>query len=465
MRVIKGWGELLTFDRSPLIILGGCVMRLSVARLTCAIPVLFAMVASVSLAGAAVPYPSLPKSDALNNLQKMRLGQLNVKDKPEYANAMVDMASWLADRLPHPPFNGEDLNVKMAGPPESIDTLLEEVERYCILPPRNNVDERNNQIDNYRVFAEKMAERLEFVMKDTNKRLVKVNAARMLAIIGKLPTDAPVNTYLKMIRDPAVPDEVKLYVFTGLGNSLAAIDFKDPTKGVIQDVDKLAEISKELDKFITTVHDFKVPPDHPYFAERAMVRQFIRREAIRAMAQIRFSVVRDRQRQPAARPIWTLLRVATRDNSIVPAFSESEQIEAIIGICQMRPDELVNLDSVAYLLSETLLQLGVHHNNQKAQLQANPRFKTAIPWKYSGYRLSEAMKQWKANVEKLPVSRSPDVVLKLIDAASLRFLTKLEQDGINAVPDAQPIANWRNANKPKVARVFSDDPMSGFQVQ
>jgi len=416
---------------------------------------------------AEVPFPNSPKSNAYNNVQKMRLGQLNVKDKAEYPNSYADLASYLVDRLVHPPFNGKEFKGKQIGPPESIDTLLEEVANYCIVPPRTDVDEQNNQIANMRVFAEKMGERIQYVMKDTTERLEKVNAARMLAVVAKLPTDALADTFLKLIRDDNVPREVKLYLFEGLGNLLAGVDPKDRTKGVIQDMDKLAEICKELERIILMSYPLPkgTPENSPAAIESAHVIQFIRRGAVRALAQVKYSVIRNRAREPVVRPLWTLIRVASRDPSVIPGFTESEQIEAIIGICQMRPDDLVNIDSVAYLLSDSLLALSTYHNDQKNQLNRNPRFKPVTPWKLTGFRIAEAMKQWKANVEKLPATRSPAVVIKLIDAATLRFLTKMEQDGLAAVPDAQPIISWKSNNKPKEARVFKDDPNSSFQVQ
>jgi len=434
----------------------------------------FAVVAITVLVGistapsaAQIPFPNQPKSDALNALQRMKLGTINVKEKPEYTNAFADLASFAADRLVHPPFNGEEPKGKAT---ENIETLLEEVNGWCVFPKRNNVDETNNQIDNARVFVEKMDERLQFVIKQTPKRLVKVNAARMLAMIARVPVPyirtketkhALVDTFLKMIRDPQYPDEVKLYVFQGLGNILGAVDVKDPTQGVIQDPDKLAEVCKELDKIITATYPApKVPADSPVYEDWAAVIQYIRREAVRAMAQVKYSVVRDRQRQPIARPLWTLLRVARydpqTDPAISPAFTPSERIEALIGICQMRPDDLVNLDLVAFFVSDALLELGVYHNDQKAQFQKNPRFKPAIAWKLYGYRLSEAMKQWKANVEKLPASRSQPV-LKLIEAASTRFVTRMEMEGIMAVPDSVPIVNWKSGNAPKATQVFTDE--------
>jgi hypothetical protein len=385
-----------------------------------------------------------------------------VKDKPEYPNAIADLASFMADRVVHPPFNGEEPRTRTT---ESIDTLLDEIDRYSVVPKRTNVDETNNQIDNIRVFAEKMGERIDYVIRNSQRRLEKVNAARMLVVVAKLPTDALVNQLLKMIREDAYPYEVKLYVFQALGNVLAAVDLKDPTKGVIPDMDKLAEVCKELEKFIT--FDYFPKTDSPLPEDRVLVVQFIRREAVRALAQVKYSIVRDRQRQPVARPLLTLLRVArpnpSTDSKISPRFSLSERIEAVIGICQMRPDDLVNLDAVAYRVSDALLELGVEHNRQRNQYINNPRFKPEVAWKLYAYRLNEALKQWKANAEKIPAKGQP--VVKLVEAASTRFVTKMELEGIMAVPDAQPLASWKISYKPKVPQIFSDDETTAFRVE
>jgi hypothetical protein len=434
----------------------------------CRIQLLFTIAPLVSLfafaltvSAAPPPFPNQPKSDALNALQKMKLGTINVKDKPEYPNYIADLASFAADRVVHPPYNGEEAKTKTN---ESIESLLDEVSGWCVFPKRGNIDETNNQIDNARVFVEKMDERIQYVMKNTVKRLEKVNAARMLTVVAKVPVPylrsketkhALVDSLLKMIRDPQHPDEVKLYLFQALGNVLSAVDVKDPTLGVIQDPDKLAEVCKELDTIITTNYAApKLQGDE--LLQWGLVTQYIRREAVRAMAQVKNSVVRDRQRQPIARPLWTLLRVARGDTTISPPYSESERIEALIGVCLMRPDDLVNLDTVAFYVSQSLLELGDYHNQQRAQFVNNPRYKPTIAWKLYGYRLSDALKQLKANAEKLPPNKGQPVV-KLVDAALTRFVSKMEVEGIMAVPDAQPLVSWQSTNKPKSNQVFTDD--------
>src|SRR5688572_21039544 len=104
---------------------------------TFAMPAIAALLLCGSHLNADVPFPSFPRADSNNNFQKMRIGELNVKTKPEYAEAYADWASWLADRLAHPPFNGEEYKGKPMMPPESIETLLEEVElRCCVIPKR-----------------------------------------------------------------------------------------------------------------------------------------------------------------------------------------------------------------------------------------------------------------------------------------------------------------------------------------
>ncbi|MCE9533253.1 MAG: hypothetical protein K8T89_19315 [Planctomycetes bacterium] len=400
-------------------------------------------------------YPKKPSDST--PIEKMRSGEFsasNAKNK----ELLGDLAKWHVHRLAHPPFNGEELKTKVFGTPDTIETLMIETERLFRWPdPRTPPNA--NQLEYAKILGQAMQYELLDLMEKTSVKLEKVNAARMLASTGRLPCEDLVPTYLKLIKDDKVGLEIKFFAFQGLRNLLLIPDPSEPAKHFIRDPIKLAEISTELSNYIT-----KKPPDK-LSSEQAMVVLFVRREAIRALAAFRVSVVRNQQAAILAIPIWALLRVATNDKIVAakdavatPAFGFQtlERLEAIIGICGMAPDKSLNLDLVVYLINEGLFEIASEMGKEKAAFVSDPRNKPVIPWRIMAARMSEAMKAWKASIEKLPATRNPTLVVRYVDDLIQKCLSKIEVDGVTASPDNRVLSNFRN-NKPKSTQVIADE--------
>ena len=402
---------------------------------------------SSPLVGADIPKPNRPTNTT--DLEKMRGGTLSVAANAAKNKQLIgDLARYLTHRLVHPPFNGEELKVKPAIH-EDLDTLLAEVDKWTAFPNRQPPNEAQLE------YAKELGSQLEFeilyVMSETVKPLERVNAARMLATVGKLQCESLAPAYLKLIKETKYPMEIKFFAFQGLRNLLAIpFDSKTPNVHFIRDGLKQAEIAMELEKFITMKHGPGVP------ASEALVIQFVRREAIRAMAQFKNAVI-TKQIAVLAKPIWALLRVASNDKIVkttdaaLPGFGYStmERIEAVIGICSMLPDKNMNLDVVAYIVSDAVRDIMETQANERGQYQKDARNKPLVPWKITAMRLIEAMKAWKTNTEKMPPGRSPISVSQLADQAIPSCFSRLEADGVTAQPDNRPFDNWRRDRKPK----------------
>jgi hypothetical protein len=411
---------------------------------------------------AVIPEPKHPTNTT--PIEQMRLGKLAVGADPKNKEVLSDLAKWLSYRLVFPPFNGKPLPKKPIVP-EDLETLLREADRYFSIPKNDGKTLDANQMEYGRELGKCMSDELLFVMSETPEKLEKVNAARMLALAGKLPCEELADTYLKIIKEEQFPDEIKLFAFQGLRNLLAIPDRLNPANHFIKINVKrnlLAEINEELEKIILR----QFPPNLPL--DRALVIQFIRREAVKAMAQFKHALLYDPAgKEIVGKPIWTLLRVARNDPTALPGhnYHPMERIEALIGVCTMRPDKNVNCDAVAYLVNETLLEMADWQGREKSELAKDPRNKPIVPWKLVGYRLDDAMKQWTANAAKVPSERNPKYAIELADMSSKKMFGKLMVDGVNAVPDYRSLTNWRSDRKPKIAQVIADDMTTAYQVQ
>ena len=425
----------------------------------------FFLATHVSTSRAAVQYPKQPTDTTV--IEKMRSGTISVGSNAKNKELLGDLAKWLSWRLAFPPYNGEEPKTKIPGPPESLDILLDEGERKFSWPnPKQPPNE--NQLEYAQELGKAMDEELMYVIEESvSKKIVRVNAARMLAHAAKMPYAGFADTFLKIIKQEKYGPELKLFAFQGLHNLLAISEPRDPTRHFIKDHAKLAEICKTLDEIIT--HQYP----KGFTQDAALVVQFIRREAVRAMAQFKHSVIRNNRNMPLAKPIWTLVRVASNDRVVSPdkaalpdfGFHPLERIEAVIGICTMQPDKTENIDAVVYVVNEAFLELGTWHETEKAQFQKDPRNKPIVPWKITASRLTEALKTWKAQTANLPATRNPSYVSNFTEQAIQKSLAKIEAAGVEAVPDNRPFSTWRNDRKPKVAQILSDDPETVLPLQ
>jgi hypothetical protein len=411
--------------------------------------------------GADVKYPSPPKNTS--PLESMRTGKTSVAADPRNGDVLKEEAIWLAHRLAFPPYNGREPMTKTT---DDIESLMEEVNRRISWQNPRTVPNAM-QLEFAQAFGKALAEEILYVYDNTDDRLVRINAARMLATIGRLPYAALADQYLKMIRDNAYPMEVKRYAFEGLRNLLAVPDATYPNQHFIKSNPKLAEIAKELEKYI----NFKCAPNLP--PDQAKVIQFIRREAVRALAQFKVAVVRQ-QDEALAKPIMTLLRVATNDQYTPPAehalpgygFDPLERVDAVIGICSMAPDKGLNLDTVVWLVNDAMINLSDFQGKERADFQKDPRNKPLVPWRWTGARLGDALIAWKKSVGTSPPRQNPKAVVDWIDVAT-KIVAKLETEGVIAQPDTRPFDAWKKdmARKPKSNEVIADDATTKIDIK
>lgn len=177
--------------------------------------------------------------------------------------------------------------------------------------------------------------------------------------------------------------------------------------------------------------------------------RFYRRQAVRALARVRYDMVRD------ARPALTLVKVAVADVSLSPPPSTGEVAEALLGLLGIHPTNALNLDEWEYVIAygfDTLL---------KARTGADDN---SIPWRVYAAKMSEAADALKRTAQVNPRLRQVLPSLSsLLDTVKADVLVPLalpdERKG-EQQPRIDRLYEWMGANVPKdpARSLYNDGP-------
>lgn len=303
---------------------------------------------------------------------------------------------------------------------------------------------------------------------NAEKTLLMINSARYVAALAKSGYEDLADTAVEMIDNPAINDAVKLYYLQALKNLFAVPNQERPDKSVITKPERERKAIKTLIDYITRKPT--ISPNAPQ--DEVDGYRFVRREAIRALGNVRYSVVRVEGKVEMI-PGLILLRVANMDKSIVPSPSLSERIEALVGYLQLAPDKEVNMDFTSWFVATVLHDLAVEYGSAKplppkgtavADLPKEPLpERDGIAWKLAATRLGVALKAWKDHWENdLPPPRPADqarLVSRVVDIAESQYL-KQAREGKRDQVNAEAFTEFRRNEKFPNAVMLTDDKNS-----
>jgi hypothetical protein len=392
------------------------------------------VLADGGLRGQVPPPPRADYNETWGVVQDMREGKKRVIDPSDKEitkqnkAALERAAKNLAYRLAAPGYNGE--------PPEKD-------KKSFVLP-------EDMTLEYVREFGKAIDQELKVVLEKAGTDIVRINAARMLSLAAKMPCPSLADSLLEIVKDPKQMPAVKLCAFEGLRNLLAQQGPDENQPHVIEDTAKLGEIADTLTEYILTKQE-----EAAKSPQQADVVRFIRREAIRALAELRMSVVRDRANviKAKTRPALILMRAALGEDIFVPSLSTSERVEALVGFMNQRPDMTLNTDVAAYGIDLAMLELVRLHQDKDR----------SIPWKVTGARLSAAAKNLTDNTVNALVARRNPENLKEIAARVDAVAKALEDSGVDAKPDSSGLNAWLSDKPPKTNLLFEDDKESALK--
>jgi hypothetical protein len=358
--------------------------------------------------------PPLPKknSQAVTDVTALRDQRGITKEElPKAREAFKAFAKYYAEVVQHPAVWKASQEFKidpiLAAQIPTIDGpngILRDLDRFILDPVVGGNKVGADQAVYIRELGAALDEALRPLIETHPERIVRINAARVLAHVARSGAPAYFTTITRLLGNANTPTEVKYYLFHAAAAALNAADPYDiKVRKHANDPKMVGSLIQVLEKCVTT-------PSHlvtglPAKAEditpdQLAVIGLVRRQAVRALGQVKFASY------PAPGggtlyPAHTLVRVAMSDPNLPPAPGPAEAAEAAIGICNMAPVVELTKGGFASLKApngynadvavEAVLTALVNFAGPRA---ANP-FDRSVAWRSYAARLAEALRDWR----------------------------------------------------------------------
>ena len=334
--------------------------------------------------------------------------------------------------------------------------------------------------------------------------VIRANAGRMLAMVARSGAPAHAKTILALLTNKfykvgdkyvETPPELLYYALKAAENLLAAYDAvahltpTNPARHSIPDADlealikaiepmilsgpPVAHLAAEADpdkafkpgsvapekgeQPVATPGTGPVKPEAAALtAEQTDLIRFFRRQAVRALARVRYDTVRD------ARPALTLTKVAVSDVSIVPAPNAGEVAEAVLGLLGMNPTPTLNTDEWAFVIAlgyDTLLRA-----------RTGPEDKS-IPWRVYAAKMTvavDALKRTAAvNARLRPMLPTLTALADTVKADIITPLSAPPDRATETPPKVDRLYEWMSGNVPKdpSRSLYNDGPQYTYAAR
>lgn len=411
------------------------------------------------------------------------------KDRQKDArDALANFAKYFADVVAHPAVWKASQDFKLDTPGVRVPTLegpdgiFKELDRFIIEPIPSSSRINQEPADYIREFGVAFDAALKNQISTHPERIVRINTCRLLAHVARTGAPAHFATVTELLSNANTPTEVKYYLFQAAGALLAA---NDPTEMRVRrhaaDAKSVGALVKALEDCITDPAMLvtglppkaaDIPPD------QLAVIAFVRRQAVKALSQVKFVTVPGPDGKTPLYPSYTLVRVAMSDPALVPAPGPAEAAEAAIGICTMAPVTEQLRGGFApvkgYNADVAVEAVTVALANFASPRAARADDKT-LPWRTYAARIAEAMRNWRPMFDPdydpaQPAKYDPQLVPAPVESMFKEVVPK-----ILAPMDKADIATkvdlpWLNdrirtlrANPKRNTRLFADLPQTSIE--
>lgn len=383
----------------------------------------------------------------------LRAGKVGVNEDTKVNQDLIAKAArFYAYRLTMPLYHGlgeEDATKEKSNIQLTIANLIRESTDPMLLSmfrarPRRPGQPNTNQLEFVKLFGKELTKCLRDVFGRNSKPIVRVNAARMLALLAETEQEEVADTLVAVLQNPRESDGVKLYALRGLK---VLFEAGSPEQSVFKDPKREARTIAALQAYIARKPDL---PTDPMEVEGL---RYVRREAVRALGMTRHPIV-PTVKDASGQTAWWLLKVARKDG-LTPEPSLTEQAEAAIGASQLRPNKDLQLDYVAHHVGGVVVDFLNEFNRAKlGAAEAN------IPWKLYATRLGIALDTLKDQAKNAP-GKTGSYVDKVVDQAR-GALKPMEAKDPN--PNPTVLDQWLRKNPPPAATVYKSIPDSSVKA-
>jgi len=350
---------------------------------------------------------------------------------------------------------------------EDYRQIHEEAARRMMLPAKwGQLNAQHRQFISE--FGKAMISHLQGLALNSAKPQVRVNAAWMAAEVGKMGYEGAAELYIKILEKEDMNDAVKLYALKGLGNLFKIVpDPIVPAKTVFQQNNRgeLPPLERQAIKTLINYIERKVDVTESMRPDEIDALRYIRREAVRALGHVRVQTVKNLG-QVESRPAFVLLKVARNDIPLLwpqgwdlSNQPPTEQLDAIIGFCQLQPDINVrdlNLDYAVYHMGRAIQAV--------AEYRVGHLRDTSVSWKAAGGWLRDALDTWKTTSNNLKI-QDAKLISDLIDKCDINIIQPLENGIEGNAPNLQPLVQWLDATPSRSTTLFKNDPATATKAK
>lgn len=373
------------------------------------------------------------KGDEKTTFDKLRDG--NIDWQAAHQPLLEKAARWYVNRVTYVEYQKKAFDATSS---MTVNDIIADAYRQIpeVKKQANKQVERDRQKKYLLEFGKALTAAIDEVLKNPMP-IARVNAARILARLGEAGQEESADYMLKVLEDKDQIDAVKLYALRGLKELLAAL-------GRLKDADREAKVLQGLIEFI------KRPATFPKgtAADEVEAFRYVRREAIRALAQGRVPAV-VQKKEIVAMPALELLRVLSKDG-ITPEPSLSEQFEAALGLCKMQSKlhKDYQPDYVAQHLGYFLNDFMTRYNDDRTK----PIRSDA--WKIQAVRLQQAL-------DELRDDKKEDIYVASLVTRAKSQLSKIEADNVS---QPNTVGDWVKKTAPKGTSLFKGDDKSTVKL-
>jgi hypothetical protein len=357
-----------------------------------------------------LPAEKLSSQDA-SRFRDLKEGRVAYKTNEDENRRVLELAAqYYVNRLTRAQYRqgtpDRDLNAtKMAELVREANRLLPDYKARKELEPNQQVFVEE--------FSRKLIKQIEAVLK-TPWPISRVNAAMILAHLGKVGSEESADAMVKIINDPQQLDAVKLYALRGL-KDLFALQQIAERPFQFKDKEREFKCIQALLKFLDRPAEQAAgaPPDEVEALKDGY--RWVRREAIMALAETRYPGLVD-PRDPKKKvredgqTAWKLLRICCADG-VNPEPSPAERLEAAIAVCRLDPKltPSYQVDYVIHAVGWVLRDYALRYNPDFRDTKGK-----SFLWKYGALRFSSALHTLKGNLANVRDKKAVDYTSELI---------------------------------------------------
>jgi hypothetical protein len=270
-------------------------------------------------------------------------------------------------------------------------------------------------------------------------KIAQINGAVLLPILARYG-DEDVGDYLtEMLKDAKLHDALKVYALKGLR---AFFKVRPPHVDPDRDDEKEAR-KRDAARVETVLAYMNRKPNDNAPPEEVEALRFIRREAIKALAETRvpaLAVVKAKVQLPVALTLLSVL--APEKNGLAPSSSLTEKGEAAIGLCRIKGGvfEQYQPDAALYLIGRFLVEFATKYREDAINFGGKVKGERPplLPWKYYSERLEQGLKELQANIPP-QASAAYRTNLKVLTDHSLPLLGRMKRH--DTIDEATPLEN------------------------